>query len=225
MTSPTHFRDATVFVLRVVLTLAALMLTLCGCSPMEIRDLDLKHRIVVSIPDQKMAVYQDGLQTALYDISTSKYGLGDEPGSYKTPLGKLIVAEKIGDGAPVGQVFKGRKPTREVLPVDSPGRDPIVTRILWLRGVEDTNLRSYDRTIYIHGTPQERFIGKPVSYGCIRMRSRDIVELYNTVGKGAVVEIVQTHLIAPMLIPTRLAGAGSTRTESEPPVGSGASKG
>ncbi|PTX94693.1 hypothetical protein DB346_21990 [Verrucomicrobia bacterium LW23] len=190
------------------LCMALALLFLPGCSPSDltdISDIDIAHRIVVSVPDQKLAVYHDGIQIALYDISTSKYGLGDEPGSYKTPLGKMIIAEKIGDGYPEGQVFKGRKPTREVLPVDAPGRDPIVTRILWLRGVEDINIKAYDRTIYIHGTPQERLIGKPVSYGCIRMRSRDIIELYNTVGRGAVVEVVLHHLIAPPLMPMRTA--------------------
>jgi hypothetical protein len=102
----------------------------------------------------------------------------------------MEIAKKIGGGAPIGMKFKDRKPTGEVVPVDAPGRDPIVTRILWLRGKESQNRRAYGRTIYIHGTAEERKIGHPASYGCIRMRSRDIVQLYDTVGYGAVVEVV-----------------------------------
>jgi lipoprotein-anchoring transpeptidase ErfK/SrfK len=76
------------------------------------------------------------------------------------------------------------------LPVDAPGRDPIVTRILWLEGLEPQNQRAYDRYIYIHGTPEERNIGRPVSYGCVRMRSQDVIDLYERVGVGARVQIV-----------------------------------
>lgn len=85
--------------------------------------------------------------------------------------------------------FKDRVPTGEIVPVNAPGRDPIVTRILWLRGREERNRNAFDRYIYIHGTPEERKLGEPASYGCIRMRSRDIVWLYDTVGVGARVEI------------------------------------
>src|SRR5690349_10244625 len=107
----------------------------------------------VSVADQKMAVYRRGQEIARYDVSTSKFGLGDNPGSNGTPLGKLEVAKKIGQGAPVGMKFKSRKPTGEIVPINAPGRDPIVTRILWLKGLEPQNRRAYGRTIYIHGTP------------------------------------------------------------------------
>ena len=103
---------------------------------------------------------------------------------------RLEVATKIGGGAPLGAVFKDRRFTGEVIPVDAPGRDPIVTRILWLRGREPQNANAYRRYIYIHGTPEERNIGHPVSYGCVRMRSRDVIQLYDTVGLGAEVTIV-----------------------------------
>jgi len=137
-----------------------------------------------------MAVFREQVPIAMYDVSTSKFGIGDAPGSNCTPLGRMEIAKKIGSNAPVGMKFKNRKPTGEIVPVDAPGRDPIVTRILRLRGLEARNRRTFDRTIYIHGTPEERRIGQPASYGCIRMRSQDIVQLYNTVGYGAVVEVV-----------------------------------
>src|SRR3954468_18082155 len=86
--------------------------------------------LVVSVPEQKLVVVQNGLRVAQYPISTSKFGIGDRPRSYATPLGTLAVAEKVGGGAPEGAVFKGRKPTGEIVPANSRGRDPIVTRIL-----------------------------------------------------------------------------------------------
>jgi Uncharacterized protein conserved in bacteria len=141
-----------------------------------------------------MTVLDKGAPVARYPVSTSKFGLGDRPGSNQTPVGSLRIRKKIGDGAPIGTVFKNRRPTGEVLPVDAPGRDPIVTRILWLEGLEPRNRNAYGRYIYIHGTPEERNIGVPVSYGCIRMRSRDVVELFDRVGTGARVEIVTGDL-------------------------------
>jgi hypothetical protein len=141
-----------------------------------------------------MAVYNKGLEIARYDVSTSKFGLGDRPSSCATPLGHLEVAKKIGAGAPSGMKFKDRRPTGEIVQVDAPGRDPIVTRILWLKGLEPGNQHSYDRTIYIHGTAEEWKIGTPASYGCVRMRSRDVVQLFNTVGVGARVDITTQPL-------------------------------
>lgn len=150
---------------------------------------DKRHVLVISATDQSMTVFDEGQPVALYPVSTSKFGLGDTPGSSKTPLGKMRIKKKIGDGAPLGAVFKSRKPTGEILPIDAPGRDPIVTRILWLEGLESGNKNTYDRYIYIHGTPEERNIGQAVSYGCIRMRSQDVIDLYERVGNGARVEI------------------------------------
>lgn len=146
--------------------------------------------VIVSVPDQKLVLLQNGLRVAQYPVSTSKFGLGDRPRTYATPLGTLAVADKVGAGAPVGAVFKGRRQTGEVIRPNSPGRDPIVTRILHLRGLEAKNARAYDRGIYIHGTAEERRIGRPASYGCIRMRSRDVVKVFNAVSVGAKVEIV-----------------------------------
>jgi lipoprotein-anchoring transpeptidase ErfK/SrfK len=140
--------------------------------------------IVISVPDQKLVLMQNGVRVAEYPISTSRFGVGDRLGSYATPLGWLEVATKIGDNAPLGAVFKDRRPTGEVIRPNAPGRDPIVTRILWLRGLESASRNAYERGIYIHGTPVERLIGRPVSYGCIRMRSRDVAELYGRVDVG-----------------------------------------
>jgi lipoprotein-anchoring transpeptidase ErfK/SrfK len=111
-------------------------------------------------------------------------------------LGELEIANKIGDGAPAGTVFKDRRRTGEIIPVDAPGRDPIVTRIIWLRGREAQNANAFRRDIYIHGTPEERNIGRTASYGCIRMRSVDIINLYSQVGPGAQVSIIQSPLVA-----------------------------
>ncbi len=150
---------------------------------------DRRHQVIVSIPEQRMALLEDGAPLATYPVSTSKFGLGDFPGTSWTPLGKLEIAKKIGAGAPSGAAFKDRRPTGEIVPPDTPGRDIIVTRILWLRGEEPQNSLAYSRYIYIHGTPEERNIGLPVSYGCIRMRSRDVIELFEIVGRGAKVQI------------------------------------
>src|SRR6476660_9243147 len=157
---------------------------------------DTRHRIVVSIPEQRLALLDNGALIATYPISTSKFTIGDAPGSRGTPLGELEVAKKIGDGAALGTVFKDRRPTGEILVPDAPGRDPIVTRILWLRGLESQNANAYGRYIYIHGTPEERFIGKRASYGCIRMRSRDVIQLFDIVGPRARVTIVDQPLVA-----------------------------
>ena len=150
--------------------------------------------VVVSIADQKLAVVENGEPVAQFPVSTSKFGVGDRPGSYATPLGVLEVASKIGANAPLGTVFKSRSATGEILRPNARGRDPIVTRILWLRGLESRNARAYERAIYIHGTPVERLIGRPASYGCIRMRSRDVANLFNAVSVGTRIAVVTCHL-------------------------------
>ena len=151
---------------------------------------DTRHRMIVSVAEQRMVVLDDGKPIAQFPVSTSKFGLGSSGRSNFTPLGRHAIAKKIGGGQPSGMKFKSRKATGEIVPVNAPGRDPIVTRILWLKGLEAQNQNTYSRYIYIHGTPEEHRIGTPASYGCVRMRSPDIVWLYDTVGKGAKVEIV-----------------------------------
>jgi len=150
--------------------------------------------MVVSVRDQKMLLVRDGKPVKAYPVSTSKFGLGTRRGSKRTPLGKHSVARKIGGGAPSGAVFKSRRRTGEVLRPNTPGRDPIVTRILWLRGMERSNRNTLGRCIYIHGTPEERNIGRPASYGCIRMKSRHVIDLYKRVGVGAEVKIIRGSL-------------------------------
>src|SRR5207244_9755171 len=120
--------------------------------------------------------------------------MSDRRGSMFRPIGQWQIAEKIGGNAPPGAVFKDRQRTGEIIQAIAPGRDPIVTRILWLRGLEAQNANAFSRDIYIHGTPEEWKIGSPASYGCIRMRSGDIIQLYNVVGIGAEVTIVDTPL-------------------------------
>jgi lipoprotein-anchoring transpeptidase ErfK/SrfK len=169
--------------------LLALFLASCAAP-------DIQHHILISTRDQKLALLDRGTLLATYPVSTSKFGLGDRPGSRFTPLGQLQIAEKIGDNAPPGAVFKDRRRTGEIVLANSLARDPIVTRILWLRGLESQNANAFARDIYIHGTPEEWRIGSPASYGCIRMRSSDVVQLYKIVGIGAAVTIVDMPLVS-----------------------------
>jgi len=169
-----------------------LLLFFTSCATQK----DVQHRVVISVKDQKLALLDRETPVAIYPVSTSKYGVGDWQGSYRTPLGELEIAQKIGDGMPPGTVFKDRRRTGEIVGVNAPGRDPIVTRIIWLRGLEWQNVNAFHRDIYIHGTPEERNIGLPVSYGCVRMRSTDLIQLYDVIGRGARVTIVDEPLAA-----------------------------
>ena len=155
---------------------------------------DDHHLVEISVPEQRMAVYRDGVRIREYPISTSKFGLGDEKGSNHTPLGSFKIARKFGENAPSGMVFKSRKPTGEILTPDSPGRDPIVSRILWLKGGEPQNANAYKCYIYLYGTPEENRIGIPASYGCVRMESGDAIDLFDIVGQGARVFIANLPL-------------------------------
>ncbi len=172
---------------------------------------DTRHRVVVSVPEQKLVLLEDGRPVATYPVSTSKFAIGDWPGSRGTPLGEMEIAKKIGSEAPLGAVFKDRRRTGEVIVPDAPGRDPIVTRILWLRGREAQNRNAYGRYIYIHGTPEERNIGQPASYGCVRMKSRDVISLYNVVGEGARVSIINAPLATAVPPPPARAEVATTR--------------
>ena len=173
----------------------ALGLIFAGCAR------DTIHTMVVSVPDQKLALYRKGQLVKVYDVSTSKFCLSSRNGSYGTPLGAHEVAKKIGDGQPAGMKFHSRRPTGEIVRANAPGRDPIVSRILWLSGKEPDNRNSYSRCIYIHGTAEEWRIGTPASYGCIRMRSSDVMNLYSAIGVGAKVEIVNEPLAIPSAEP------------------------
>jgi len=178
---------------RVLLTgflalLVSIGFTGCGNVP---HGIDQRNKMIVSVADQKMMLVRDGTPVKTYKISTSKFGVGDHPNSNCTPLGRLQVAKKIGADTPPGSVFKNRRPTGEVIKPNAPGRDPIVTRILWLSGTEPRNKNAFHRSIYIHGTPEEWRLGHPASFGCIRMASRDVVDLYNRVGHGADVFVIR----------------------------------
>jgi len=155
-------------------------------------------RIEISIPEQSLAFLENGREIRRYVVSTSRNGPGERQGSFCTPRGEHIVRAKIGAGRAVNTVFVRRRPTGEIwtpeLTERFPGRDWILTRILWLSGCEPgkNRLREVDtmrRYIYIHGSPDSVAMGKPGSIGCIRMRNQDIVELFELVPPGTGVSI------------------------------------
>jgi lipoprotein-anchoring transpeptidase ErfK/SrfK len=179
----------------VVFGLVSLASALQAAAPIPaFHPFEVNSRVIISVRDQKLMLLQNGTKIATYPVSTSKFGLGDSLGRMTTPLGCLQVAKKIGDQAPAGAVFHNRRFTGEILRPNAPGRDPIVTRIIWLRGLEPQNAHAYDRCIYIHGTPEEKTIGRPASYGCIRMKSNDVAALFNRLPLGAMVQIVPDRL-------------------------------
>jgi len=173
-----------------VAVVGSLLFTSCGSSPRK----DTSNKMIISVKDQTMLLTKKGKPVKAYRVSTSKFGLGNTRNSSKTPLGKMEIARKIGGGSRSGTVFKSRVKTGEILKPNTRGRDPIVTRIMWLKGNEYRNRHTYSRYIYIHGTPAEYKIGTPASYGCIRMKSADIIDLYRRVGVGAEVKVVYDHL-------------------------------
>jgi lipoprotein-anchoring transpeptidase ErfK/SrfK len=153
--------------------------------------------IRIDLASQRLELERDGA-SKIYFVSTSKHGAGETRSSLKTPRGRHIVRAKIGAGAPLGAVFIGRRPTGEIyseaLAAAQPERDWILTRILWLSGTEPGRNRlgevdTMRRYIYIHGAPDSARMGLPGSIGCIRMRNSEIVELFDLVPPGTVVEI------------------------------------
>ena len=155
-------------------------------------------KITIDIPSQEMTVAEGSRLLKRYSVSTAKRGPGEKNGSLCTPRGRHIVRAKIGSGLPLNSVFVRRRPTGEVwspeLHEKFPGRDWILTRILWLSGREPGRNRLGDvdtmrRYIYIHGSPDSAEMGKPGSIGCVRMRNRDIVELFDLVPPYTEVEI------------------------------------
>jgi lipoprotein-anchoring transpeptidase ErfK/SrfK len=142
----------------------------------------------VSIRDQQLTVKENGQPIRTYPVSTSRFGIGTEEGSFKTPTGRFRVAEKIGTGMPNGTVFVGRIPLRadEAPP---PTEDLITSRILWLDGLDEQNANTRGRFVYIHGTKHEDKIGAAASHGCVRMRNADVIELFQLVDEGTPVVI------------------------------------
>ena len=170
--------------------LLAILVSLQAFIVLQASSLAGDTSVIVSVPEQKLYVFdENGHKLASYKVSTSKFGIGDTRSSYATPVGQLAVDSKIGHGAEPGTVFHHCRRTGEICPPNTPGRDPIVTRILRLRGLEQQNSHALSRGIFIHGTPDERNIGRPASYGCIRMKSRDVVNLFEQVRTGTRVEI------------------------------------
>ena len=175
--------------MKCLLALSILLATAHGSSAIS-----LAAEIVVSVPDQQLAVIERGKLIAKYPVSTSKFGVGDGVGTYRTPLGVLFVSARFGDYLPAGTVIKNRVSTGEVVDANAPGRDAIVSRVIWLRGMEAQNRSARDRCIYIHGTPEEKRIGRPASFGCIRMRSKDVIALYDLAHIGMHVTITQRKI-------------------------------
>ncbi|MDQ7073769.1 MAG: L,D-transpeptidase [Gammaproteobacteria bacterium] len=158
------------------------------------------RQILVSAEHQTLLLCEAKSVMATYSISTSRYGLGGTEGSYKTPLGKHRIAAKIGDGVPLGEVFVGRLAqgySADILQDESRSEDDSITsRILWLEGLElglnqGAGCDSKQRYIYIHGTAEEGLIGQPVSIGCVRMKNRDVIELFDRVCEGDLVTILK----------------------------------
>jgi len=154
--------------------------------------------VIVSIARQKLYLLKGKKIIEIYDVSTSKYGIGNKKGSFKTPTGTHRVYKKIGENAKIGTIFRFRRPTNEIAEICTLKRcseeDIITTRIIWLEGLEEGinkggDVDTKERCIYIHGTPEEGLIGIPSSHGCIRMRNKDIIKLFNLIKEGTIVEI------------------------------------
>ena len=157
--------------------------------------------IKISISKQQLILFDEEDSIKQYSISTAKNGSGERKNSECTPRGKHIIAEKIGQAAKENSVFVGRIETNELynpkLRDFHPGRDWILTRILWLSGTEEGknkggDVDSHDRYIYIHGSPEDIEMGYPGSRGCIRMRNSDVIELFNLVNVGTRVTISES---------------------------------
>ncbi|HSI11951.1 MAG TPA: L,D-transpeptidase [Chthoniobacter sp.] len=146
-------------------------------------------QIRVHVPSQTLDLIDEAGQTVrCYAISTSKFGIGTEPGSYKTPAGRFRIAEKVGDGAPPGEIFVSRVATGK-FGTEEDEHDHVQTRILWLDGLDEDNKNTHDRYVYIHGTNAESRLGTPASFGCVRMNNLDVIDLYDRVPAGTAVEI------------------------------------
>ncbi len=161
------------------------------------------RHLVINIAQQKLTFYEYDKEVTQYTVSTAKNGIGSQQDSGCTPLGKHFIAKKIGTDEPINAVFIGRIPTGEIYSAElgkrQPERDWILSRILWLSGLEEginkgSNSQggcdTYQRYIYIHGTPDSEPMGAPLSHGCIRMRNEDIMELFEQVKEGTAVKII-----------------------------------
>jgi lipoprotein-anchoring transpeptidase ErfK/SrfK len=146
------------------------------------------RNIHISIRDQRLTLKEGEAPVRTYPVSTSRFGVGIEHGSLKTPTGRFRVAKKIGENMPSGTIFRGRVPLKPDDPLP-PTEDFVTSRILWLDGIDEHNANTRERFIYIHGTKHEDKIGDPASRGCVRMRNADVIELFDLVDEGASVVI------------------------------------
>jgi len=147
-----------------------------------------QRNIHISIRDQRLTLKEGETPIRTYPISTSRFGIGTEEGSMKTPTGQFCIAEKIGAQMPTDTVFQSRVPLKPDDPLP-PTEDLVMSRILWLDGLDEHNANTRARFIYIHGTRHEDKIGAPASHGCVRMRNADVAELFDLVDEGADVVI------------------------------------
>jgi len=157
--------------------------------------------IIISISEQRLFLMQGNKLISSFAISSAKAGIGNLLGSYQTPLGVHFIAEKIGDNAPLGNIFKGRINTGEIARIltekDSRSTEDLITsRILWLSGLQaginkGGNIDTYKRYIYIHGTQEEGQLESPASHGCIRMANQAVIDLFEQVNVGTLVDIVR----------------------------------
>ena len=157
--------------------------------------------VLIDASNQKLLLIENGQVVSRWVISTAEAGLGSRKGSNQTPLGAHRLAQKIGDGAPLGTVFRARQNTGRIAkiltaPGARSGEDNVTTRVMWLDGLEPGlnkggAVDSYQRFIYIHGTDEEGRLGAPASHGCIRMRNQDVVDLYDRVREDTLVFIAE----------------------------------
>ena len=155
-------------------------------------------RIKINIPKQELYFSQNNEKILTFPVSTSKYGVGNKEGSFKTPPGIHRISEKIGDRVEPCTIFKKKKNTGKIAVINNTNnsKDLITTRIIILEGIEPginkgKGIDSKVRNIWIHGTQEEKSIGKPASHGCIRMKNNDIIELFDLVDINTLVEIIE----------------------------------
>lgn len=142
------------------------------------------RRLEVSVDDQCLRLFRGDELVRTFVISTASKGVGFAPGSHRTPTGRFVIVQKIGDGMPEGTIFKGRQPVGQSSPGEACDKDLVLTRIIRISGLEPDNSNSFDRFIYFHGTNREDLLGTPASCGCIRLSNKDIIELHDLVEPG-----------------------------------------
>ena len=159
-------------------------------SNISSKDVHVPLHLRIDATRQILEVFRDGKVCKSYPVSTSKFGLGFETGSNKTPLGRFVVSEKIGAGrAQSAPSSRAARPPVRSRPQGGQ-EDLVLTRILWLAGLDEANANTKERYIYIHGTNQECLLGTPASHGCVRMRNADVAECFEEIPEGTLVEIV-----------------------------------